>query len=573
MPNYLTPDVYVEEISTLPPSIAQVSTAIPVFFGHTGIAERNGGSLVNVPVRINTFLEFKTIFGGPDRVKFTIALDSAKAISTITPEAADKNHRLYYAMDHFFKNGGSTCYVVSTGTYDQAKSKDAFAAALDAIAKEDEPTLIVLSEATTLDSDDYYELCQQALQQCEKLGDRFCIIDVLAEDKTADTANVQRFRNSIGTNSLKYGAAYYPYLNTTLNYVFDEADVVVTGLPNETTPVNNTPAPQPASLVFTKDLVGVRVGFTGTAADAPAVEVLAGKGTSAPAITVANRKLTITNVGQNGKAGTAIAEAWSAVQEKGNFTLQLIGDGSQPVPATPETALTAPMPSTTPSPSQPAGKTLQTLQQSQTALYNTIKLELGKLRLTLPPSPAVAGVYASVDRERGVWKAPANVSLNAVIGTGSKISASDQENLNVDPNGGKSINAIRSFFGKGTMIWGARTLAGNDNEWRYIPVRRLFNMMEESAKKASYFAVFEPNNAVTWLKVKGMIESYLYGLWQQGALAGSTPKSAYYVNIGLGTTMTTQDILEGRMIIEIGIAAVRPAEFIILRFSHKLQEA
>lgn len=98
-------------------------------------------------------------------------------------------------------------------------------------------------------------------------------------------------------------------------------------------------------------------------------------------------------------------------------------------------------------------------------------------------------------------------------------------------------------------------------------------MIEESAKKASYFAVFEPNDATTWLKVKGMIESYLYGLWQQGALAGSTSQTAYYVNVGLGTTMTQQDILEGRMIVEIGIAAVRPAEFIVLRFSHKLQEA
>ena len=98
-------------------------------------------------------------------------------------------------------------------------------------------------------------------------------------------------------------------------------------------------------------------------------------------------------------------------------------------------------------------------------------------------------------------------------------------------------------------------------------------MIEESVKKATAFAVFEGNDATTWLKVKGMIESYLYGLWQQGALAGPTPEAAYFVNVGLGRTMTTQDILEGRMIVEIGIAAVRPAEFIILKFSHKLQEA
>jgi hypothetical protein len=98
-------------------------------------------------------------------------------------------------------------------------------------------------------------------------------------------------------------------------------------------------------------------------------------------------------------------------------------------------------------------------------------------------------------------------------------------------------------------------------------------MIEESTQKATAFAVFEPNDATTWLKVKAMIESFLYGLWQQGALAGPTADAAYFVNVGLGVSMTAQDILEGRMIVEIGIAAVRPAEFIILRFSHKMQQA
>lgn len=182
-------------------------------------------------------------------------------------------------------------------------------------------------------------------------------------------------------------------------------------------------------------------------------------------------------------------------------------------------------------------------------------------------------MYARVDRDKGVWKAPANVSLASILAPTVKISNEEQENLNIDPTAGKSINAIRSFTGKGTLIWGARTLAGNDNEWRYIPVRRLFNLIEESIQKATAFVVFESNNAITWLKVKSLIESYLEGLWRQGALAGSTPEQAYFVNIGLGKSMTAQDILEGRMIVEIGLAAVRPAEFIILKFSHKLQEA
>src|SRR5262249_53193482 len=154
-------------------------------------------------------------------------------------------------------------------------------------------------------------------------------------------------------------------------------------------------------------------------------------------------------------------------------------------------------------------------------------------RITLPPSAAIAGVYASVDRDRGVWKAPANIGLTSVIGPTVKITHDEQENLNVDTTAGKSINAIRAFTGRGPLVWGARTLAGNDNEWRYVSVRRLFIMIEESVKKASAFAVFEPNDSATWLKVKAMIESFLYGLWTQGALAGSTTDAAYFVNVGL----------------------------------------
>ncbi|MDZ4749816.1 MAG: phage tail sheath C-terminal domain-containing protein [Saprospiraceae bacterium] len=189
----------------------------------------------------------------------------------------------------------------------------------------------------------------------------------------------------------------------------------------------------------------------------------------------------------------------------------------------------------------------------------------------LPPSGAMAGIYARVDNERGVWKAPANVSIIYAKGTLVNITDKIQEGLNIDVDAGKSVNAIRSFSGKGVLVWGARTLAGNDNEWRYVPVRRFFNMVEESVKKSTFWAVFEPNDANTWVKVKSMIENYLTLLWRQGALAGSKPEEAFFVEIGLNKTMTFVDILEGRMIVKIGMAAVRPAEFIILEFSHKVQ--
>ena len=143
----------------------------------------------------------------------------------------------------------------------------------------------------------------------------------------------------------------------------------------------------------------------------------------------------------------------------------------------------------------------------------------------------------------------------------------------MDAVAGKSVNAIRYFTGKGTLVFGARTLAGNDNEWRYVPVRRFFNMVEESCKKSTESFVFEPNDAGTWVKVQGMIENFLTVLWRQGALQGAKPEHAFYVAVGLGKTMTSLDILEGRMIVEIGMAVVRPAEFIILRFSHKLAES
>jgi len=217
---------------------------------------------------------------------------------------------------------------------------------------------------------------------------------------------------------------------------------------------------------------------------------------------------------------------------------------------------------------------LNTLKTTQTAIYNLcIETINNKLSPTLPPAAAMAGIYARVDGSRGVWKAPANVSVNSVYGLSAHISDAEQGTMNVDATTGKSVNAIRSFQGKGFLVWGARTLAGNDNEWRYVNVRRLFITAEESAKKATLQFVFEPNDANTWVKVRAMLENYLTLLWRQGALAGSKPEHAFYVRCGLNQTMTAQDILEGKLIVEIGMAAVRPAEFIILRFSHKMQES
>jgi uncharacterized protein len=203
--------------------------------------------------------------------------------------------------------------------------------------------------------------------------------------------------------------------------------------------------------------------------------------------------------------------------------------------------------------------------------YNMAKNAIADYTMLLPASPAVLGVYTSVDNSRGVWKAPANVGLSNTIKPELSVTNEKQETLNVDPQDGKSINVIRSFPGRGSaIIWGARTLLGNDNEWRYIPVRRFFIMVEQSVKNATEQFVFEPNDESTWVRVKSMIQNYLTQQWKAGALMGASVKEAFFVHIGLGQTMTEVDIWEGRMIIQIGMAVVRPAEFIILQFMHKM---
>ncbi|MBC7903308.1 MAG: phage tail sheath family protein [Gemmatimonadaceae bacterium] len=214
---------------------------------------------------------------------------------------------------------------------------------------------------------------------------------------------------------------------------------------------------------------------------------------------------------------------------------------------------------------------MATLKTVNNAYYFLAKNAISTAQMLLPPSSAVVGIYALVDRQKGVWKAPANVNIDNAIRPEILITNRDQESLNVDVQAGKSINVIRKFEGAGpALVWGARTLAGNDNEWRYINVRRFFIMVEESVKNASEQFVFESNDRNTWIRVKGMIDNYLTQLWRAGALMGTTEREAFFVHVGIGETMTEQDILEGRMIIEIGLAAVRPAEFIILRFMHKM---
>ena len=510
---FKTPGVYIKEIPTFPPSVAEVETAIPAFIGYTEKAVFNGKSLAMQPIRITSLLEYEQLFGFAqnEAAISVIIADSisggvlTRTISADNTAAGSSRFKMYYGLQMYFANGGGPCYIVSVANYPAGAPSDSnvviepLRSGLAEIAKVDEPTLLLFPDAVTLNASQYHTLMNEALNQCFLLQDRFTIMDVQHITGTPNEINssVDGFRNAatLGNNIdlMKYGAAYFPNLDTSLPYRYDNAGV---------------------NVIYMLDGVAIT--------DATAAGTINLGSISNPQSTL---KPTVRD-GLNLKKTTALTSPPTAVEVAGN-----------------------------------------------TELFNQIKLELTKLTVKMPPSSAVAGIYAAVDSSRGVWKAPANVSLAYTNAATIKISHNDQMSMNVDPTSGKSVNAIRYFTGKGVLIWGARTLAGNDNEWRYVPVRRFFNFAEESIKKGTEWVVFEPNDANTWIRVKAMIENFLIKQWRAGALAGAKPEHAFFVKIGLGITMTALDILEGRMNIEIGMAVVRPAEFIILKFSHKLQES
>ena len=196
----------------------------------------------------------------------------------------------------------------------------------------------------------------------------------------------------------------------------------------------------------------------------------------------------------------------------------------------------------------------------------TLVLECANVQ---PPSGAMAGVYTANDNMNGVWSSPANTNIVGAVSLPIRLTDSQQENLNVDALSGKSINAIRFFNGRGIVVWGARTLDGNSEDWRYVAVRRTVTFVEQSAKMAAREYVFAPNDQNTWTAVKSMISSFLMDLWKQGGLQGGSASDAFQVSIGLGSTMTADDLLNGYLRITVLLAIARPAEFVVLTFQQQ----
>ena len=461
MPEYLAPGVYVEE-TTLKKEVAQVETSIPAFIGFT---EKKR----NAFLRIHSFEEYRKVFGRPffELPDFETDGESVSVAKNETIPSSP-SYKMYYVVKHFFANGGTSCFISSAGLYKDKLTYGRLFKALERLERESFADLIVLADVHSLESEsDQFKLKKAALTVASRSANCLYICDINHSATDIDDARkkIRDFRSGIGNENLKYGAAYFPNLTTTLIHEFDEQDV--------------------------------RVNYQ-------------------------RGKLVLRHSERTIKRFPEKEDESLYHREKGKFR-----------------------------------KT-----------YHKILKMIKTVNLELPPSGAVAGVFKGTDSATGVWKAPANVSLHQVIKPAVNITDALQQEMNIHQSG-KSINAIRMFDGKNTLIWGARTLAGNDNEWRYISVRRLAGMIRQSIEQAAGWTAFEMNDATLWSGMKSQITGFLEKLWREGAFQGSKPQEAFFVKAGLGLTMTEADVSEGRVLVEIGLAALRPSEFIILQIELK----
>ena len=505
---YQTPGVYIEEKNAFPGSAVVVETAVPVFIGYTEKAERQGKSLTGELVRVTSFAEYVEMFGQEYHHQFELSINRIEQFygslilnpggKAATATYGTGNMFYFYnCIRFFYANGGSNCYIMSLGTYGAGNAITAKVDTADFIKqdvfakleKEFEPTMVVIPDFV-INRNDCYELYAEVLKHCKKTQNRIGIFDVIpnvADKNNEETFEV--FRNAIGSEGLNYGAAYYPWLNTSIVSV---SEINFTNL-------NVTPADLKIIL-------------------------------PEPGVSTAIDKWTNANKTQDAAQETA------AEKNKQNTILH-------------ESLIAC------------------------SVIYVQIVTEIRNRINQLPPGAAMAGIYSLVDSSQGVWKAPANVAVAMVNAPAVNISSDEQEQMNVDAFTGKSINAIRPFPGVGTLVWGARTLDGNSQDWRYINVRRTMIMFEQSLKLSCRAYVFEPNNAGTWVTIKSMINNFLNNLWKLGALAGTEPEQAFDVQVGLGTTMTPIDILDGVLRITVKLAIVRPAEFIVITFQQQLQQS
>ncbi len=581
MAEYLSPGVYVEEYDSGATPMQGVSTSTA---GFVGLAER--GPVIGQPQLVTSFADYKRMYGG-----------------YLSEAACGNNRFLPYAVEQFFANGGSRAYIMRVVPGDAkvggcTSGVLKFAAANPgAWAENVRITVAPASKAKT------QVLAVNGADLTLKNADGFNPGDVveLFDGKTSAYATIKSALDRTITLDVpcpldvadaKVGTAkYIRTCEITITARLDDMEEVYENLSLKAGSLN-------CAAVRTAKSALIRVEvMEGKAAPAPAKEKdKDGKEVSAPKMAsivpyelcggTGGELLLTLQGGGNGSVLTATPDTFlgrddgpgrrtglQAFQENSSVSILAIPGITAPEVQSALIGfcesqkscfaiLDIPMELKK---TNDVANFRDMYDSTYAAMYHPW-LEMydagAKRSAYFPPSGAMAGIYARTDNERGVHKAPANEVVRGCTGLSCSYNNGEQDILN--PMG---VNLIRAFPGRGIRVWGARTISSN-GLWKYLNVRRLFIYVEESIKANTNWVVFEPNSSTLWSRVTRTIETFLATCWRDGALAGSSPSEAFFVECG-PTTMTQDDIDNGRLICQIGIAPVKPAEFVIFRITQK----
>ncbi len=561
MAEYLSPGVYVEEYDNAPRSIEGVGTSAA---GFVGMAEK--GATVGAPTLITSFVAFKRIYGD--------------FLSEFTHE---EYRYLAYSVEQFFANGGNRCYV------SRVIPEDATCAELETgvlsfkAANEGKWGNRIQITFTTVE--------KKKMQLIEKTNDTAYIAKAVAGFKEGDIVKVGEEYNRIQMiydNNVVFEKAFQAdvvdtgIIPSVLVYLV-ETDVLVRY--NDEAEVYNGLSfnPVASNYIITKmagsDLVKVTAKPMEEIGNP--VEAILGAGKTSGTVLLADGKdgsiskvSAATFIGEDNGPGKRTGI--QAFIENNRVSMLAVPGITIPEVVVALVGHCENMKNRVAVLDMPAEMTKtkdlieyrNIIDSTYAAMYHPwiqVFDRAAKKPGFIPPSGAVMGIYARTDNTRGVHKAPAN---EPIFCTGLKTNYTKSEQDILNPEG---INLIRQLPGQGIRVWGARTASSNST-FRYVNVRRLFIYVEESIKANTNWVVFEPNDVTLWSRVNLTVSTFLDNMWRTGMLAGSSPSEAFFVEIG-STTMTRDDIMNGRLICNIGIAPSRPAEFVIFRVSQMTAEA
>lgn len=512
-----TPGVYINELNAFPNSVVPVATAVPAFIGYTPEAYYQGKSYLNLPTRITSFAEFQAIFCFPEPAP------PANPVKQYAPQ--------YYLVPQKSQPQGN--YLNINGTY----------------------------YSLVPDPNTVYYLYNSIKLFYENGGGTAYIVSVGSygpPSKMPASPGEHLVNPNVQLNDLQRGLSLlqnepeptmYICPEATLLSVADNATLMqamllqCSQMQSAISIFDVIGGKDPDPLLYTNDISTFRNSTGTTALNFGAVYY----------------PFVGTTIMQNGDIDYTNLFGGDV-----NQLAPIINPADYPDPTVTSILATIANPSSGLSIAQ-NNNALLNASQSYSRIMNAVLADAN----ILPPSGGMAGIITTVDNQNGPWQAPANVGMIGVSSLSINLNDSQQADLNVDAVSGKSINAIRLFAGQGILVWGARTLDGNSDDWRYVPVRRTMIFLEQSCKLAAQSYVFQPNDKNTWEAVTAMISSFLTSVWKQGGLIGASASDAFSVSCGLGTTMTSDDILNGFMNVMVKVAITHPAEYMVFTFQQQ----